>query len=238
MLVGDAVKKLQMCKAWPHPIKAVVFDCDGVICDSLPIYVGANEHVIGRKYPPELLKETNGRSAKEVARIVCEKMNLSMTPDEFLASRTDYLERALAECPLVPNVDKVILKLHEMGIPLAVATSSERHIYMLKTKQHRDLLACFKAEVCCDEVKKAKPDPEIFKFAASKIGDFKLENVLVFEDALQGVKAANAAGMPVVLLDRLPGLNVAELLVKEGAHCETRIEDFAEFDFGLFDWEV
>ena len=232
------VKKWDMSKAWPHVIKAVVFDCDGVICDSLPIYVEANEHVIGKRYPPELLKETNGRSATEVAKIACEKLQLDMTPEEFLERRNDFLREALAKCPLVPNVDVVIRKLHEMGIPLAVATSSAREIYMLKTRNHRELLSCFKHEVCCDEVQKAKPDPEIFQFAAGKLGKFKPENVLVFEDALQGIKAANAAGMPVVLLDRLPDLNVAALLEHEGAHCNLRITDFGEFDFSLFDWEV
>ena len=227
-----------MGRVWPHKIEAVVFDCDGVICDSLPIYIRANEYATGFKYPPEVLKETNGRSANEVAKIACERMKLSMTPEEFLVKRQDFLDKALVDCELVPNVDKIIRKLSEMKIPLAVATSSSRYVYMLKTTHHRDLLSAFKHEVCCDEVKKAKPDPEIFQFAASKLGDFKPENVLVFEDALQGVKAANAAHMPVVLIDRLPYLNVGELLPTEGAHCELRIEDFKDFDFSLFEWDT
>lgn len=222
---------------WPHPIRAVVFDCDGVLIESLSVYLKGNEFVTGVPYPKEMIKLTNGRNEKDVAKIVVSEMNLDMTPEEFLDRRREYISKYLPDCELIPNVEKIVRELHKRNIPMAVATSASREFHMLKTSKHRELFSLFKYEVCGNEVHHAKPDPEIFQVAAAQLGTFKPENVLVMEDALMGIKAAAAAKMPAVLLDSLDFMNVAELADAEGVPYATHIADFREFNFDLFDWE-
>ena len=221
---------------WPHPIKAIIFDCDGTILDTLSIYFAANGAVLGFKYPEELAKQTNGRSEIEVCTIIVNHFNLDMTPEEFKARRGKILDKTLAESPLIPNVDDLIKKLKGMNFKMAVATSSSRSLHEIKTSKHRDLFDLFDYEICGDDVSRAKPNPDVFLKALEKLGDFKPENILVFEDAAAGVKAANSAHMPVVVL-HTNNEDFQQTLKSYDAEPTIIIENFKDFDFSKFTWE-
>ena len=83
---------------------------------------------------------------------------------------------------------------------MAIATSSHKRHYDLKTKKHNELFnKVFNHVVTGDDVQNSKPDPEIFIKAAEKFGQHvDPSKVLVFEDAPLGVEAANNAKMNVV----------------------------------------
>lgn len=107
------------------------------------------------------------------------------------------------------GVKRLVDHLHQQKVPIAVATSSYRSAYDLKTQNHQALFSLFQTVVCGDdpEIKHGKPAPDIFLLAASRLkeatgnGD-KLENstkqFLVFEDSPSGVQAAVNAKMRVV----------------------------------------
>lgn len=83
---------------------------------------------------------------------------------------------------------------------MTIATSSTKRSFELKIRQHQSLFEeMFDHIVTGDDVKNSKPDPEIFIKASKKYGsDIDPAKVLVFEDAVLGVQAANAAQMKVV----------------------------------------
>lgn len=222
--------------AWPHPIKAIIFDCDGTILDTLQIYFQANGAILGFKYPPELAKQTNGRSEIEVCTIIVNHFHLSITPQEFVEKRGVILKETLPDSQLIPHVDDIIKKLKNMGFKMAVATSCSREYHKIKTSKHRELFSLFDVEVCGDEVKQAKPCPDVFLLAASKLGDLKPENILIFEDAGAGVKAANNAKMPVVVYHKNDD-DFRENLKDYDAKPTVIIESYEDFDFSLFNWE-
>lgn len=123
-----------------------------------------------------------------------------------------------------------------MGFKISIATSSYRHLHELKTKNHQDLFSLFDYEICGDDVVNAKPAPDAFELSALKMGDFEPKNVLVFEDVVTGVKAANNAKMPVVVYrkkneDFLANLN------KNEAKPTVIIENYEDFDYSLFKWQ-
>ena len=151
--------------------------------------------------------------------------------------RYQYLDEMLPECNLVPGVERIIKTLKEKGLKVAIATSSERHGYNDKIQKHKDFEKYFDYVLCGDEVSNAKPDPEIFQKTAANICDFPPENVLVFEDAPSGVRAANSAKMPSVLLWRQT-IKPDEFLEKLDAKPNLIINSFDEFDFNSFDFQA
>ena len=228
-----------MAKAWPHPIKAVIFDNDGTILDTVKCYIEVDAIMCGvEEFPEDLISQVNGRNEVQECEFFIEKYHLNMTPDEFKTKREPKLHELLRQADTVPGVEDVIKKIHAMKIPMAVATSSGRELFTIKSMRHQNLFSLFKAIVCGDEVTEAKPSPEIFLTAARKLGELSPENVLVFEDATNGVKAANRAGYPVVMLTRTEGANVVDSLKQADAHATLLIDKFEDFNIDAFTWEA
>ncbi|KAL1481618.1 hypothetical protein MTO96_015334 [Rhipicephalus appendiculatus] len=117
---------------------------------------------------------------------------------------------------------------------MAIATGSSPDLFDLKMTHHREVLAFFHHVVCGGEnpeVKHGKPHPDIFLVAASKFdGKPPSEKVLVFEDAVNGVRAALAAGMQVVMV---PDPRIDEEHRREATTWITSLLEFKPELFGL-----
>ena len=190
---------------YPHEIKAVCFDNDGTIIDTLELYFTIMEEMVNDKFTTEFKLSLNGMSDMDVAKKMVEIYKLPYSWEEYLKKREPLLNSKLPDCPYVKGIQEIIRKVHELGIPMAVATSSQRSGFDLKIQKKKDIFDLFNYIVCGDEVKKAKPDPDIYITAARHLGDFKPEEVLVLEDAPNGALAAERAGMPCVLLNETIG---------------------------------
>lgn len=94
----------------------------------------------------------------------------------------------------LPGITSWLERLHEAGIPCAIASSTERANIDV-VLEGCDLRRFFSAIVAGDEVRQGKPAPDIFLAAAARLG---MVRGLVFEDALVGIEAAHRAGMAVV----------------------------------------
>lgn len=185
------------------PPRAVLFDLDGVLLDTEPLYTQATDAVVGRfgkRYGWDLKRHTMGRDAKVSARFILEKLGIPLSPDEFLRERAPILDALLAESPVFPGAEALVVELSAKGIPIAVATSSDRRLFELKTRPHA-FFSRFPVIVCGDDprVSAKKPAPDIFLAAASDLGVTPAECV-VLEDSPAGVEAALAARMRVVAL--------------------------------------
>merc|ERR1719239_1782525 len=109
-------------------------------------------------------------------------------------------EKTFPNCKLLPGAERLVRELAIKKIPMAVATSSPRATFELKTQNHKDLFSLFHHVVCGSsdsEVKAGKPAPDIFQVCASRF-DPPLPHpasCLVLEDSPAGVRAALAADM-------------------------------------------
>ena len=127
-----------------------------------------------------------------------------------------------------PGAEAFTRDLAERGVPTAVATSSEHHLFDRKTIDHAEWFSLFGAVVVGDDprVRKGKPAPDIFLVAAEELG-CPPEDCVVFEDAPVGVAAALAAGMQVVALpdEAMDREAYAEADLVIGAYAEICPED-------------
>ena len=111
------------------------------------------------------------------------------------------LRPLLVSASLKPGVRRLVSHLARHRVPAAIATSSREANSRVKMSGHRELFALFSHKVFGSddpEVRRGKPDPDIFLVAAGRFPDHpNPENCLVFEDSVSGVQGALRAGMQV-----------------------------------------
>ncbi len=188
-------------------IKAVLFDMDGLMFDTERLYMETwypSAKKYGYDVNEEQLISLLGKTA-ELGREICEGYFGKDFPFyEIRKTRLALSDAVIREkgIKIKPGLLPLLDYLDRQGIKKAVATSSEKVTadFYLKTAGLTDR---FDAVVSGDDVKKSKPDPEIFLIAAKKVG-VEPENCLVLEDSFSGIRAAHAGGMhPVMVPDIL-----------------------------------
>jgi pseudouridine 5'-phosphatase len=184
--------------------RCAIFDLDGVLLDTEPLYTEATARVaarFGKVYDWSIKRDCIGRGTLEAARIIIEALGLPLSPEALVHERDSTLRELVARAPAVVGAEAFTRALADRGVPLAIATSTEAPLYAIKTAPHRHWLAIFGAAVCGDDprVARAKPAPDIFLAAAQDLGA-PPASCLVFEDSPFGVEAARAAGMQVIAL--------------------------------------
>jgi len=182
-------------------IEAILFDMDGVVVDNLPYHVDAWLLFCKKNNIPltrELFyKELNGMNSKDTFEWFFKRQMTreEITPleEEKEVIYREFYQPHLAPAPgLVPFLSEV----KKLGIKTALATSAgpgniDFTIDGIGLRNQFDVI------VGGAEVKKGKPDPEIYLLAAHKLGVNPI-NCWVIEDSMQGIKSGQAAGCQVV----------------------------------------
>ena len=180
------------------PIDLVIFDCDGVLVDSEVISCRAHAEVLTRYgYPitaEQVLNRFLGVSDRE-ARLIVETEMGRRLPDDFEMQMKQAALRLYADhLHLIPHVAETVAAI---GLPKCVASSGtpEKIRHGLTCAGLYDALTphIFSAV----QVKRGKPAPDLFLFAAEQMGAAP-ERCIVIEDSVPGIAAARAAGMTVL----------------------------------------
>ena len=180
--------------------KAVIFDMDGVLVDSEPLYYRADQKMFADLGVPFTQADVHGlvgvNSRAGAAGILERHPELSYSVEEMDAIYRASLLNALKtseELCLIPGVLDWIKKLRADGYRVAVASSSTAPM-VAYIMERFGLNRLMDAVINGEMVRVAKPDPEIFLLAAQKI-DVPPEHCTVIEDSTFGIRAAKAAGM-------------------------------------------
>lgn len=177
-----------------------IFDLDGVIVDTAKYHYLAWKKLaneLGFDFTEEQNELFKGVSRKRCLEILLGIGDISASQEQFDTWMVDknidylaYIEKMDAS-EILPDVPRVLEYLKKKNIPIALGSASKNAKPILEKV---GLLSYFDSIVDGNSVTKAKPDPEVFLIAAENLG-VEPSSCLVFEDAVAGIQAANAAKM-------------------------------------------
>ncbi|MCI7796213.1 MAG: HAD family phosphatase [Lachnospiraceae bacterium] len=183
--------------------KAILFDLDGTLVDSMWMWGQIDIEFLGRfgyECPEDLQKTIEGMSFSETAVYFKDRFDLPMTLDEIKECWIDMsIEKYRHEVPLKDGALEFLKYCKANGIKTAIATSNGREIVdaLIDSLQ----IGSFLQEIitAC-EVNAGKPEPDIYLEAARRLS-VPASDCLVFEDIPAGILAGKRAGMTVIAVE-------------------------------------
>jgi beta-phosphoglucomutase len=176
--------------------KGVVFDFDGVVVDSHPVHLRAWKKFlesVGKTVAEEQLQFVlDGRTRNDILRHFLGELREDELV-EYGQEKEQMFRNDAANVKLIDGVLSFLQDLNDAQLILGVASSGSRNRVDLLLRQ-LDLKKHFRIVVTGDDVAEGKPNPALFLRASQDLG-IEPFDLLVFEDAVSGVRAARAAGM-------------------------------------------
>ena len=177
-----------------------IFDLDGVIVDTAKYHFLAWRNLaeeLGFEFTEEQNELFKGVSRKRCLEILLDIGKIEASQEQFdrwmVEKNEDYLKyiEKMNASEILPDVPRVLAFLKNKQLPIALGSASKNAKPILEKV---GLLPYFDCIVDGNNVTKAKPNPEVFLIAAENLG-VNAVNCIVFEDAVAGIQAANAANM-------------------------------------------
>lgn len=181
-------------------IKAAIFDLDGTILDSGWVWEEVDRKFLGDRgieVPSDYIEAICHLGTQATALYTIERFGLDDKPEDLIAEWITLAKKAYAkEVVCKPGTKEYIKRLYNNGVKLAVATSSDRELF-ITTLEREGILKYFSAIVTVAEVERGKGFPDVYEEAVRRLGE-KPDQCVVFEDILKGVEGAKAGGFRVV----------------------------------------
>jgi HAD superfamily hydrolase (TIGR01509 family) len=182
-------------------VEAVVFDLDGVIVDSEPIWDEVRERYIlehGGRYDDEAQRAMMGMSSTEWSGYIHDELGVNVPPEQINADVVELMAARYRErLPLVPGAREGVERM-ACSFPCGLASSSNRRL-IDEVLELVELAEFFRATVSSEEVPRGKPAPDVYLEAARRLG-VAPEGCAAIEDSQAGIRSAKAAGMRVVAI--------------------------------------
>src|SRR5258708_4758520 len=194
-------------------LRAIIFDMDGVICDSEPLHMQAFQEILkhdgimitDQEYYDKYLAHDDRGSFESALHAHTRPLPDLKTMNALLAAKARAFDLLMKERMIIyPGVDAFVKKASQK-YSLALASGARRLEveYVLKKAKIRDI---FSAIVSADEVKNGKPQPEAFERALIMMNQMRLDGTseilasqtLVIEDSPRFIRTAKALGMKTV----------------------------------------
>jgi sugar-phosphatase len=220
-------------------IEAAVFDMDGLLIDSEPLWQDAEIEIfsaVGLRLDRAQCRATRGRKLDEVvahwlARAPAQGASVAAVRAAIVER---FLEHVRERGTPKPGAAAAVEFLRARGLPLAVASSSDYRI-IEAVLARLELASCFRAVHSGEDERLGKPHPAIFLGAARKLG-VAPARCLAFEDSPGGVASAKAAGMRCVAVPDAAGVSADELpeeRARLGESADCVIDSLLEVDESL-----
>jgi HAD superfamily hydrolase (TIGR01509 family) len=205
---------------------AVVFDNDGLLLDTESVWTRAEQQLYqrrGREFTLEHKQELVGTSAQIAGGILARRLE-EPGRDAEIIEELNELVMAELENGVDPMVGarELIAALDDAGTPLGLVSNSPR-LFIERALAIADLEGSFAAVVSGHEVAAPKPAPDSYLEACRLLAVEPGPEVVALEDSPTGVAAAVAAGLRVVGIPSLPGINLNHAHLQAGSLEDGRV---------------
>jgi len=184
-------------------IEAVVFDLDGVLIDSEPVWEQVRRGLVaerGGHWADDAQKRLMGMSTPEWARYLSEDLGVGLPPAEVAAQVTDRVAASYREhLPLLPGAAEAVGRLAARW-PLGLASSAPATL-IETVLEAAGLRPDFQVTMSTEQVPHGKPAPDIYLAVASRLG-VGPSHAAAVEDSSNGLRSAAAAGLHVIAVPR------------------------------------
>ncbi|MDL4816984.1 HAD family hydrolase [Actinomadura opuntiae] len=185
------------------PLEAIVFDLDGVLIDSEPVWEEVRRGYVasrGGRWLPDTQQRLMGMSTAEWAAYIAADLVDGVTAEEVAYTVIDEMSQRYRDgLPLLPGAEEAVRRLGAYR-PLGLASSSPRALIDLVLGR-LGLDALFRATVSTEEVDAGKPAPDGYLTAAARL-EVPAADCVAIEDSSNGLRSAHAAGMKVIAIPR------------------------------------
>ncbi len=192
--------------------KAVIFDLDGTLVDSMWMWKSIDIEFLGRygyECPDDLQRAIEGMSFSETAVYFKDRFHLPMELDAIKEIWVQMsIDKYRYEVPLKPGAEAFLQYLKEQGVKTGIATSNGRDM-VDAVLQSLGVEPYFDIVTTACEVAAGKPAPDIYLKVAETL-PVKPQQCLVFEDIPAGILAGKRAGMEVCAVEDEFSLNLEE----------------------------
>jgi len=182
-------------------IEAVVFDLDGVLIDSEPVWEEVRRGLVaerGGHWAPDAQRRLMGMSTPEWARYLSQDLGVGLPPDQVAAMVIDRMAaRYREQLPLMPGAVEAVQRLAARW-PLGLASSAPA-VLIDTVLEAAGLRPHFQVTMSTEQVPHGKPAPDIYLAVTSRLG-VEPARCAAVEDSSNGLRSAAAAGMRVIAI--------------------------------------
>jgi len=179
--------------------EGIIFDCDGVLVDSEPFSCGTWNVILKEQYNIDIGTNYNailGKNLGDAAEYYSRKYNLPYDDGTLLKlgqlKEDTYYRIAEGKLKPIPGVNRIIKEAKDLNLKIAVASSGSINKINFNLSQ-AGLDEKFQNIISADDVKRAKPAPDIFLEAMNRL-ELEPEKCIIIEDSLSGIKSAKSSG--------------------------------------------
>lgn len=178
--------------------RAIIFDCDGTLADTMPAHFEAWTLVLsqhGFEMSEDRFYSLGGWPTEKIIAMLASEAGRAVDVLAMAAEKENAFQSLLHQVlPIEPVV--AVARRHHQRLPMAVATGAYRKI-CLNTLEQAGIPDLFDTIVSCEDVTRHKPEPDVFLEAARRL-QVSPENCLVYEDTDPGLQSAQRAGMRAI----------------------------------------
>jgi HAD superfamily hydrolase (TIGR01509 family) len=179
----------------------VIFDLDGVIVDSEPVWEDVRRAYVadhGGTWQPDSQRRLMGMSTAEWARYLSDELGVGVPAEQVATEVVDQMAARYREhLPLIPGADEAVRRLAARW-KLGIASSSPQHL-IGPTLAAAGLTGYFRAAMSTERVPHGKPSPDVYLAVAQLLNAAPARTVAI-EDSSNGVRSAHNAGMAVIAI--------------------------------------
>ena len=193
-------------------LAAVLFDMDGLLVDTEPVWTVAEVELaarLGGTWTEQIKASVVGTRLETAVPIILTALGRPLTPELVERTMQELLDRMVelfaGDLVPLPGALELLAEVRAAGVPVALVSSSYR-VLVQAALARLGLQGAFDLEIAGDEVQHAKPHPEPYATACGRLG-VPPEQAVVLEDSPAGVRSGASAGCAVVAVPSVAGVH-------------------------------